>query len=111
MTQVARGLDPDGFLLLDVVVNGIVPESLADADLQVQVWREPWGVQMGRARESGMSCPSPPRAAGPTFLPDSPAGSGAWPGWAQGRNNPTAGGRSGPASQTARGCPARWKKS
>lgn len=111
MTQVARGLDPDGFLLLDVVVNGIVPESLADADLQVQVGGEPWGVQMGRARESGMSCPSPPRTAGPTFLPDSPAGSGAWPGWAQGRNNPTAGGRSDPASQTARGCPAGWKKS
>lgn len=37
MTQVARGLDPNGLLLLDVVVNGIVPESLADADLQVQV--------------------------------------------------------------------------
>lgn len=37
MTQVVRGLDPDGLLLLDVVVNGVVPESLADADLQVQV--------------------------------------------------------------------------
>lgn len=43
MTQVARGLDPNGLLLLDVVVNGVVPESLADADLQVQVWGEPWG--------------------------------------------------------------------
>lgn len=37
MTQVARGLDPNGLLLLDVAVNGVVPESLADADLQVQV--------------------------------------------------------------------------
>lgn len=37
MTQVAQGLDPHGLLLLDVVVNGVVPESLADADLQVQV--------------------------------------------------------------------------
>ncbi|XP_029776920.1 hemicentin-2, partial [Suricata suricatta] len=46
MTQEARGLDADGFLLLDVVVSGGVPESLADADLQVQltvyplVWHE-----------------------------------------------------------------------
>lgn len=37
MTQVARGLDPNGLLLLDMVVNGNIPESLADADLQVQV--------------------------------------------------------------------------
>lgn len=43
MTQVAQGLDPNGLLLLDVVINGVVPESLADADLQVQVWGEPWG--------------------------------------------------------------------
>lgn len=33
MTQVAHGLDPDGLLLLDVVVSGVVPKSLADADL------------------------------------------------------------------------------
>ncbi|XP_057580791.1 hemicentin-2 [Hippopotamus amphibius kiboko] len=46
MTQVARGLDPDGLLLLDVVVNGIVPESLADADLQVQDFQEQY-VQTG----------------------------------------------------------------
>lgn len=37
MTQVARGLDPDGLLLLDVTVNGMIPESLADAHLHVQV--------------------------------------------------------------------------
>ncbi|XP_049752935.1 hemicentin-2 isoform X2 [Elephas maximus indicus] len=46
MTQVARGLDPDGLLLLDVMVNGIIPESLADADLQVQDFQERY-VQMG----------------------------------------------------------------
>lgn len=45
MTQVARGLDPNGLLLLDVVVNGVVPESLADADLQVQVWAGPWDAR------------------------------------------------------------------
>ncbi|XP_063100238.1 hemicentin-2 isoform X2 [Cavia porcellus] len=36
MTQVARGLDPDGLLLLDVVVSGTVPEALEGGDLQVQ---------------------------------------------------------------------------
>ncbi|KAM5259263.1 hemicentin-2 isoform 1-T1 [Hipposideros larvatus] len=49
MTQVARGLDPNGLLLLDVVVNGVVPESLADADLQVQDFREHY-VQTGPGR-------------------------------------------------------------
>ena len=42
MTQVARGLDPNGLLLLHMVVNGNIPESLADADLPVLVgggWR------------------------------------------------------------------------
>lgn len=41
MTQVARGLDANGLLLLDVLVNGAVPETLADAELQVQVWANP----------------------------------------------------------------------
>uniref|UniRef100_A0A2K6FSN4 Hemicentin 2 n=1 Tax=Propithecus coquereli TaxID=379532 RepID=A0A2K6FSN4_PROCO len=44
--QVARGLDPDGLLLLDMAVDGIVPESLADADLQVQDFQESY-VQTG----------------------------------------------------------------
>nr|XP_012807460.2 hemicentin-2 [Jaculus jaculus] len=46
MSQVARGLDAQGLLLLDVVVNGMVPESLADADLQVQDFQERY-VQTG----------------------------------------------------------------
>ncbi|KAM9642204.1 hemicentin-2 [Trichechus inunguis] len=46
MTQVARGLDPDGLLLLNVMVNGVIPESLADADLQVQDFQERY-VQTG----------------------------------------------------------------
>lgn len=37
MTQVARGLDPDGLLLVDMKIDGKIPESLADADLHVQV--------------------------------------------------------------------------
>ncbi|XP_053415690.1 hemicentin-2 [Nycticebus coucang] len=46
MTQVAQGLDPNGLLLLDMVVDGIVPESLADEDLQVQDFQERY-VQTG----------------------------------------------------------------
>ncbi|XP_039085354.1 hemicentin-2 [Hyaena hyaena] len=46
VAQEARGLDPDGLLLLDVVVSGGVPKSLADADLQVQDFEEQY-VQMG----------------------------------------------------------------
>ncbi|CAK7291594.1 HMCN2 [Vulpes lagopus] len=49
MTQEARGLDSNGLLLLDVVVSGVVPESLADADLQVQDFEEHY-VQMGPGR-------------------------------------------------------------
>ncbi|XP_053523819.1 hemicentin-2 [Artibeus jamaicensis] len=49
MTQVARGLDPDGLLLLDVAVNGGVPESLAGADLRVQDFQELY-VQTGPGR-------------------------------------------------------------
>ncbi|KAL6061907.1 hypothetical protein STEG23_031526, partial [Scotinomys teguina] len=46
MTQVARGLDPDGFLLLDVTIDGTIPESLADADLHMQDFQEHY-VQTG----------------------------------------------------------------
>ncbi|KAM9722140.1 hemicentin-2 isoform 3-T3 [Dama dama] len=49
MTQVARGLDRNGLLLLDMVVNGSVPESLVDADLQVQDFQERY-VQTGPGR-------------------------------------------------------------
>ncbi|XP_021050559.1 hemicentin-2 [Mus pahari] len=46
MTQVARGLDPDGLLLVDVKINGMIPESLADGDLRVQDFQEHY-VQTG----------------------------------------------------------------
>ncbi|XP_056668537.1 hemicentin-2 isoform X2 [Monodelphis domestica] len=46
LTQVARGLDRDGLLLLDVVVNGFIPEALALAQLQVQDFQERY-VQIG----------------------------------------------------------------
>ncbi|XP_044938536.1 hemicentin-2 isoform X2 [Mustela putorius furo] len=46
MTQEAWGLDPDGLLLLDVEVSGGIPESLAEAELQVQDFEESY-VQTG----------------------------------------------------------------
>ncbi|XP_072488817.1 hemicentin-2 isoform X3 [Notamacropus eugenii] len=46
LTQVARGLDRDGLLLLDMVVNGFIPEILATAQLQVQDFHERY-VQIG----------------------------------------------------------------
>ncbi|XP_012784766.2 hemicentin-2 [Ochotona princeps] len=47
MSQVARGLDPSsGLLLLDVVVNGVVPEGLAGAELHAQDFQEQY-VQTG----------------------------------------------------------------
>lgn len=74
MTQVARGLDPNGLLLFDVVVNGVVPESLADADLQVQVLEGGPGMR-------GHGTPHPQRSLSrwPTLLPDIAAGAGVWP--------------------------------
>lgn len=85
MTQVARGLDRNGLLLLDMVVNGNVPESLADADLQVQVGGWGWralGCAGGVGERVGGPAPMPPTPAtvAPSsrapFLPGPPAGSG-----------------------------------
>ncbi|XP_032334547.1 hemicentin-2 isoform X3 [Camelus ferus] len=67
MTQVARGLDPNGLLLLDMVVNGIVPERLADADLHVQDFQERY-VQMGPGRLFVGSTQSFLQDSLPTFL-------------------------------------------
>ncbi|XP_012876738.1 PREDICTED: hemicentin-2 [Dipodomys ordii] len=46
LTQAAQGLDPQGFLLLDVAVQGAVPESLAEAELVLQDFEERY-VQTG----------------------------------------------------------------
>ena len=91
MTQVARGLDTNGLLLLDVVVNGIVPESLADADLQVQVVGGS-GASPGCAGGVGERewevlslCPSAPPlspASSQAHFPSwTPSRGWAWPGW------------------------------
>ncbi|XP_038601048.1 LOW QUALITY PROTEIN: hemicentin-2 [Tachyglossus aculeatus] len=40
LTQVARGLDEDGILLLDSVINGFVPKSFVGAALRIQDFQE-----------------------------------------------------------------------
>lgn len=79
MTQVARGLDANGLLLLDVLVNGAVPETLADAELQVQVWANPGvhgrGARMGRVRKSRPCYPQLPPGIQARF----PSQGVAWP--------------------------------
>lgn len=37
LTQVARGLDSEGVLLIDIVINGFVPPSLSSSHLSLQV--------------------------------------------------------------------------
>lgn len=85
VAQEARGLDPDGLLLLDVVVSGGVPESLADADLQVQVGASPEDCRGGWGREWEE------RPQAPVLTPQ--RGAGAWPALSP------VGGALGPASQ------------
>lgn len=74
MTQEARGLDPDGLLLLDVVVSGVVPGSLADADLEAQVGTHPEACRWGWGA-NGMCCPRRP-----LLTPQAGAWGVAWPG-------------------------------
>lgn len=89
MTQVARGLDPNGLPLLDVAASvGAAPESLADADLQVQVVGA--GAALGCAgggrggREALSLCPTPPLspASSQAHFPSwTPSKGWAWLGW------------------------------
>lgn len=37
VTHVARGLDSEGVLLLDIVINGFVPPSLSSSHVSLQV--------------------------------------------------------------------------
>ncbi|XP_069039515.1 hemicentin-1 isoform X2 [Lepisosteus oculatus] len=46
LTHVARGLDAEGVLLVDIVINGFVPRALAGAQLTLQGFRESY-VQTG----------------------------------------------------------------
>lgn len=37
LTHVARGLDSEGVLLIDIVINGFVPPSLSSSHMSLQV--------------------------------------------------------------------------
>ncbi|XP_012862831.2 hemicentin-2 [Echinops telfairi] len=67
MTQVAQGLDDNGFLLLDMMVNGIIPESLAVEDLHMQDFQEQY-VQTGPGQLFVGSTPHFLHGGRPTFL-------------------------------------------
>lgn len=38
LTHVARGVDAEGVLLVDMVINGFIPPSLSSSLLHLQVW-------------------------------------------------------------------------
>ncbi|XP_075415669.1 hemicentin-2 [Tenrec ecaudatus] len=67
MTQVAQGLDANGFLLLDMMVNGIIPENLVDEDLHMQDFQEQY-VQTGPGQLFVGSTPHFLHGGRPTFL-------------------------------------------
>ena len=46
MTQIARGLDKDGVLQIDIIVNGKVPELPEGVHLKVLPYREKY-IQTG----------------------------------------------------------------
>ncbi|KAM9858177.1 hemicentin-1 [Aulostomus maculatus] len=49
LTHVARGVDPEGVLLLDIVINGFVPPSLSTSHLSLQEFDESY-VQTGQGQ-------------------------------------------------------------
>ncbi|XP_024909219.1 hemicentin-1 [Cynoglossus semilaevis] len=67
LTHVARGLDPEGVLLLDVVINGYVPPSLSSSHLSLQEFDESY-VQTGRGQLYSWSSQTHHRGAQPLVL-------------------------------------------
>ncbi|KAG9473293.1 hypothetical protein GDO78_019504 [Eleutherodactylus coqui] len=57
ITHIARGLDTDGTLWFDIVVNGFVPESLASSNVGLQEFTETY-VQTGAGQISAWASPT-----------------------------------------------------
>uniref|UniRef100_A0A1A8CM87 Hemicentin 1 n=1 Tax=Nothobranchius kadleci TaxID=1051664 RepID=A0A1A8CM87_NOTKA len=55
LTHIARGLDSEGVLLIDIVINGFIPASLASSHLSLQEFDESY-VQTGRGEEGPWCC-------------------------------------------------------
>ncbi|XP_075041291.1 hemicentin-2 [Mixophyes fleayi] len=61
ITHIARGVDTDGILWFDIVINGFVPEALASSEIVLQEYSETY-VQTGNGQINAW--------ASPTFVKD-----------------------------------------
>ncbi|KAM4020614.1 hemicentin-2 [Anomaloglossus baeobatrachus] len=57
ISHIARGLDPDGTLWFDIVINGFIPESLTSSDIVLQEFTETY-VQTAAGQITAWSSPS-----------------------------------------------------
>uniref|UniRef100_A0A8C7SR72 Hemicentin-2 n=1 Tax=Oncorhynchus mykiss TaxID=8022 RepID=A0A8C7SR72_ONCMY len=67
VTHVARGLDSEGVLLMDIVINGFVPPTLSTSHLNLQEFDESY-VQTGPGQLYSWSSQAHQRAGGPMVL-------------------------------------------
>ncbi|XP_061842088.1 hemicentin-1 [Nerophis lumbriciformis] len=67
LTHVARGLDSEGVLLIDIVINGFVPSSLTTSHLSLQEFDESY-VQTGQGQMYSWSSQSHQRGGSPMVL-------------------------------------------
>ncbi|KAL0979469.1 hypothetical protein UPYG_G00185480 [Umbra pygmaea] len=67
LTHVARGLDSDGVLLIDIVINGFVPSTLSTAHLNLQEFDESY-VQTGPGQLHSWSSQVHQRSGSPMLL-------------------------------------------
>ncbi|XP_073415578.1 hemicentin-2 isoform X1 [Dendrobates tinctorius] len=57
ITHIARGLDSDGTLWFDIVINGFIPESIASSDIVLQEFTETY-VQTGAGQINAWASPT-----------------------------------------------------
>ncbi|XP_029960009.1 hemicentin-1 [Salarias fasciatus] len=67
LTHVARGVDPEGVLLIDIVINGFVPPSLSSSHLSLQEFDESY-VQTGQGQLYSWSSQAHQRGGSPMVL-------------------------------------------
>ncbi|XP_023249744.1 hemicentin-1-like [Seriola lalandi dorsalis] len=67
LTHVARGLDSEGVLLIDIVINGFVPPSLTSSHLSLQEFDESY-VQTGQGQLYSWSSQTHQRGGNPMVL-------------------------------------------
>ncbi|XP_028269954.1 hemicentin-1 isoform X2 [Parambassis ranga] len=67
LTHVARGVDSEGFLLIDIVINGFVPPSLSFPQLSLQEFDESY-VQTGQGQLYSWSSQTHQRGGNPMVL-------------------------------------------